>query len=169
MRLYRYVGPPEILDRVAHRPLGRRVTSSEDLLRWLGDAGPCPDAEGLYCATFVVDAQRQLRVEDYGYEHVACAGGSAYAAGVAWFDVEDGVRVARITNQSTGFCPDPSCWGAVAEALDAAGIAHPGRFEPAFDFRRCEGCGETNLIKDDWFVCVFCERSLPAEWNVAAP
>jgi hypothetical protein len=26
---------------------------------------------------------------------------------------------------------------------------------------------EVNLVKDGWFVCVFCDADLPAEWNVA--
>jgi hypothetical protein len=69
------------------------------------------------------------------------------------------------SNQSTGYCPDPDCWPAVAAALDRAGIPHPGRFTVEVIFRRCPSCGERNLVKDDWFVCALCEAELPREWN----
>src|SRR5207237_1063019 len=38
-------------------------------------------------------------------------------------------------------------------------------FEPAFVFRKCEGCGATNVVKENWFYCALCECALPLEWN----
>jgi len=73
--------------------------------------------------------------------------------------------VIAVSNLSTGYCPEPASWPAVADALDRAGIPHPGRFTSAFLFRRCPACGERNVIKDDYFVCVVCDADLPAEWN----
>jgi hypothetical protein len=72
-----------------------------------------------------------------------------------------------VSNQSTGYCPEPASWPAVARALDAAGIAHPGRFTVAVIFRRCDACGERNLVKDDWFECAICGAPLASEWNFA--
>lgn len=31
--------------------------------------------------------------------------------------------------------------------------------------RLCLGCGERNLVKDDWFECAMCGAELPALWN----
>jgi hypothetical protein len=47
------------------------------------------------------------------------------------------------------------------------GVVPPPAFTHAVVFRRCPRCGERNLVKEDWFVCVFCDAELPAEWNVA--
>ena len=74
-------------------------------------------------------------------------------------------RVAEVSNQSTGFCPEPESWPAVAVALDRAGIAHLGGFTLAVAFRRCPSCGERNVVKDGWFACGVCGADLPADWN----
>jgi hypothetical protein len=34
-------------------------------------------------------------------------------------------------------------------------------------FRRCEKCGERNVVKEGWFVCGVCRTDLPAKWNFA--
>ncbi|MEM6926438.1 MAG: hypothetical protein AAF602_05890 [Myxococcota bacterium] len=165
MQRFVYVGPEEVRARWADQPPGRPVRSSADVRAWVA-AGQSRDADGRFVATFVVDDEGRLRIEDYGYEHVACAGGKpVLAAGVVWFGDDDGLAVEAISNQSTGFCPDPCCWPAVARALDDAGLPHPGRFTETFVFRRCPECGERNLVKDDWFVCGLCDAPLPAHWN----
>ena len=79
-----------------------------------------------------------------------------------------GVRVEFVSNQSTGYCPEPASWPAVAAALDRAGIGHPGRFTAECVFRRCETCGERNLIKDGWFACEVCGAGLLKKWNFEA-
>jgi hypothetical protein len=68
----------------------------------------------------------------------------------------DKVEVPEASNQSTGFCPEPESWPAVAMALDRAGVTHPGRFTTEVVFRWCEACGEGNVVKDGWFVCGVC-------------
>ncbi|WP_018534892.1 MULTISPECIES: hypothetical protein [unclassified Streptomyces] len=89
------------------------------------------------------------------------------AAGEIGF-VREGVRrtVDVVSNQSTGYCPDPASWAAVAAGLDRAGIDRPDGFTHPFVFRRCEACGERGIVRDDDFVCVFCGADLPREWNV---
>jgi hypothetical protein len=74
----------------------------------------------------------------------------------------DGVQVAEAWNRSTEFCSEPESWPAVAAALDRVGVAHPGRFTTEVVFRRCERCGERNVVKDGWFLCGV---GVPAGWN----
>lgn len=70
-----------------------------------------------------------------------------------------------VSNQSTGYCPDPDSWSAVGAALDRAGVPHAGEFTEPVIFRRCPACGGRNLVKDDDFVCAVCGGDLPARWN----
>jgi len=154
---YRYVGPREIA-AAAGEP-GRIVAARDDLAAWLR-------ASGERAATFVVGVDEQLRIADRRSEHVACAGAlEVLAAGEMFFD--DAANVAAVSNLSSGFCPEPASWAAVGAALDRAGIRHPGRFTEAFEFRRCEACGERNLVKDDDYTCAICGAALPAAWNFA--
>jgi len=74
--------------------------------------------------------------------------------------------VTEVSNQSAGYCPDPASWPAVSDALDRAGLEHPGRFTHPVVFRRCPRCQERNLVKDDYFACVICGAELPRTWNV---
>ena len=40
----------------------------------------------------------------------------------------DAVEVVEVSNQSTGFRPEPGSWPAVAAALDRIGVGHLGRY-----------------------------------------
>ena len=166
-KLYRYVGPAAIQARVVGRPVGTPIRSVPDLLAWVRGTGQCPGPGGLVAATFVIDAQGDLLVADRHSEHVACAGGGpVLSAGELFLAVEGGrVEVAEASNQSTGYCPEPESWPAVATALERAGIPHPGRFTAEVVFRRCEACGERNVVKGGWLVCGVCEADLPERWN----
>ncbi len=126
-----------------------------------------PGPDGLIAATFVIDAKGTLLLADRRSEHVACAGGGpVQSAGEMFFLVAGGhVEVVEVSNQSTGFCPEPESWPAVAVALDRAGIAHPGRFTTEVVFRRCESCGERNVVRSGWFACGACGADLPKGWN----
>ena len=163
-RLYPYVGPADIKARVAGHPAGTRIGSVADLLAWVGQADK---EQGLVAATFVIDETGGLLVADRRSEHVACAGGGpVLSAGEMFFSSKaDRVEVAEVSNQSTGFCPEPESWPAVAAALERIGVGHPGRFTTAVVFRRCEKCGERNVVRDAWFVCGLCGSELPERWN----
>jgi hypothetical protein len=128
---------------------------------------PASRPRRLGAATFVIDCQGDLLLPDRRSEHVACAGGGpVLSAGEMFLLVRgDGVEVVEISNQSTGYCPEPESWPAVVSALDRIGVAHPGRFTAEIVFRRCEACGERNVVRDGWFVCGVCGAELPAEWN----
>lgn len=164
LHAYTYVGPEEIRRSVSAFPAGTPITSTRDAEAWL-QSHPEAFTEG---ATYVVDLQGRLRLAPRRSEHVACAGGEeVLAAGEIRFR-QSGPRlaVAELSNQSTGYCPDTTCWAAAARACERAGLTAPPGFTPAIVFRRCARCGEINLVKEGWFVCVFCDADLPAEWNV---
>lgn len=165
-RLYHYVGPEAIRAR-ARGERGAAIRAQADAAAWL-DAHPEALAEG---ATFVVDRDGALRVAPRRSEHLDCAGGEPVQAAGELRLARDGRRVwaAHVTNQSTGYCPDPDCWPAVAAALAAADIPGPRALSHAFVFRRCPACGQINVVKDAWFVCAGCDAELPARWNFDVP
>ena len=168
-RTYGYVGPAEIADAVRGQPAGWAVRSVEDVRAWLASqVAPARGevASSVIC-TYTVDADGVLHVADRHSEHVACAGfAPVRAAGELGLEVSArDVEVTYLSNQSTGFCPDVGCLGAVQAALRAAGLEPPEAWSAAFTFRRCTGCGMRNVVKEDWFVCGMCGEELPADWN----
>jgi hypothetical protein len=166
-RLYRYVGPEAIRQRAAGSPSGLRPASPEEVIEWLRTTAHRPEAVGLIGVTFTVDGHGRLALAERRSEHVACAaGGPVLSAGELFLRIAGaGVEVVEASNQSTGFCPEPESWPAVAAALDALGIAGPEGFTRPIVFRRCAGCGQRNIVKDGWFVCGVCGAELPAAWN----
>jgi hypothetical protein len=167
MKLYRYVGPEEIRLWTTSIPGGARIESAHDLDNWLHRTGQKPNPEDLFVVTFVIDEEGHLLVAERASEHVACAGNRPVLSAGEMFlrRSEKGVQVERASNQSTGFCPEPESWQAVASALDRIGLTHPGRFTEAVVFRRCLACGERNIVKDGWFMCAICGAELPSVWN----
>lgn len=167
-QLYRYVGPKQIAERAPAAAAGIRVESPEDVRRWIRESRQDIDAAGNVVATFVIDEAGELRIADRRSEHVACAGGKPVrSAGEMTFEVRrSSVSVSWVTNQSTGYCPEPESWPAVEAALARAGIAAPDGFSQAFDFRRCPRCGTINIVKHGVFECGACSASLPEQWNM---
>lgn len=164
-RLYRYVGPDHIrLEAVGTEP-GARIDTLADLVRWLERV---TQRRPLVTATFTVSPEGVLHLADRRSEHIACSNGQpVLAAGELTFEVAGNglIRVESASNQSTGFCPEPSSWSHVAIALERLHVSHPGRFTMEFNFRKCPTCGQTNIIKDDYFFCDVCGNELPVEWN----
>lgn len=163
MTLYPYVGPPDLLHR--RGPAGFRCGDPDDFAAWFSTQTPHDLAEPF---TYVVATNGCLRLAPRRGEHVACAEGEPVrAAGEIAFT--GAWSASYVTNHSTGYCPDITSWPAVAAALGRLGISHPGAFTPAVIFRRCVDCHEVNVVRDDFYVCVFCEADLPAAWNVSPP
>lgn len=164
-REYYYVGPIGIRELARSQPAGARITSLDELRAWLesSDAIELTSAQ-TRIATFTVDLSNTLLLAPRRSEHVACAsGGPVLCAGEITFD--NNFEVIEITNQSTGFCPEPESWPFVAIALDRAGITHPGRFTTEVIFRLCPNCQQRNIVKDLWFHCALCDSKLPSHWN----
>jgi hypothetical protein len=166
VRVYRYVGPQDVLAQQRGSDAGRRIGSTDELTAFL-EQHP-QELEQPF--TFVVDVDGLLRLAPRRSEHVACAAGQpVLAAGELGFGrVGAGWMVREASNQSTGYCPEPACWPAVAEALRRAGLVPPTGFTSTLHFRRCAACGQTNLVKDDWWRCALCDTPLPAQWNFAS-
>lgn len=170
-RSYSYVGPPEIQARSRRESHCIQVISVAVLLPWSLAFLPSGRKNGTFTATFIIDTEERLWVADRHSEHVACAdSGDVLAAGEMTFDrTPSDIQVAEVTNQSTGYCPEPSCWEVVARVLARIGIEHPSEFAVAFEFRRCDQCGTTNIIKDGVFECSVCDSPLSPDWNYATP
>jgi hypothetical protein len=167
MRLYRYVGPKRIADRVEPIPAGTPIRCADDLYRWIRDSEQELDADDCVIATFVIDANGVLLVADRRSEHVACAGRQlVLSAGELTIRSSDStVVVIGASNQSTGYCPEPESWPAVATALRLAGLEAPAGFTLECVFRLCPKCGNKNLVKDSVFDCGVCGSSLPVAYN----
>jgi hypothetical protein len=170
-RLYRYVGQDDRVAMANATTYHLAVESAEDIRRWIQETEPEISSDGWVTATFVVDENGVLWIADRRSEHVACARGApVLAAGEITFTIGRGRIIAStISNQSTGYCPEPESWEAVAHALDRVGIEHPGSFTAVFQFRRCPSCHTINIVKDGIFQCGVCGHTLPPEWNLAMP
>jgi hypothetical protein len=167
VRLYRYIGPKLIGDRATHAPAGTAIRAAADVARWVRDSGQRPGPDGCVIATFIVDAAGVLLVADRHSEHVACAGRQPVrSAGEITFRVAGGAaEVTAVSNQSTGYCPEPESWPVVVTALSAAGLEPPEEFALACVFRRCPACDSLNVVKDGVFECGVCAADLPAAYN----
>jgi hypothetical protein len=167
MRLYRYIGPIQIANRAPLTPAGTPIHTAADLARWVRDSSQRPSPDGCVIATFVVDAAGVLLVADRHSEHVACAGRQMVrSAGEITFRVAGmEVEVTAVSNQSTGYCPEPESWPAVAATLSAAKLEPPAGFELACVFRLCPRCKSKNLVKGGVFECGVCAAELPATYN----
>ncbi|MFD0592825.1 hypothetical protein ACFQZ4_09935 [Catellatospora coxensis] len=100
-RLYRYLGPPELLAAVRPGHLGRPLDSAPAVQAWAAQVGGEP-------FTYVVDAAGRLLAADRRSEHVACAGGrDVLSAGeLSLRRTATGWAVAEVSNQSTGYAPN---------------------------------------------------------------
>ncbi|MFG3393195.1 hypothetical protein [Streptomyces parvus] len=166
-RSYRYVGPADLKAAIRPGRGSRRIVSSADFAHWA--AGQAA-VELLEPFTFVVSTDGMLQLAPRRSEHVACADGEhVLSAGEISFTREaDRWVVDEVSNQSTGYCPDVVSWPAVAHALDAIELGRPPHFTHPVVFRRCPGCQECTIVREDDFVCVFCGSDLPKAWNVDA-
>ncbi|MFJ8582910.1 hypothetical protein [Micromonospora sp. NPDC093277] len=165
-RSYRYVGPADVLAVVSGEGGGCRIDSAGDLAEWLATLSP---AERVEPHTFVVDVAGGLRLAPRRSEHVACSGGRpVISAGEITFARQDtGWTVTEVSNQSAGYCPEPSSWPVVAAACERAGLSHPDGFTTAFEFRRCSACDQLTIVKDDDFTCAACGGELPTVCNAS--
>jgi hypothetical protein len=163
-REYAYVGPPELQHLALTQCPGSRILTLEDLRAWLATAEADQLPDGSHIATFTIDIDGDLLLAPRRSEHVACAaGGPVLSAGEIVFDKE--LTVTEVSNQSTGFCPEPESWDAVAVALERIGVRHPAQFITVAVFRLCLTCGQRNIVKDNWYYCNFCDAELPRDWN----
>ncbi|QUY44059.1 hypothetical protein HRE53_20460 [Acaryochloris sp. 'Moss Beach'] len=163
-REYQYVGPAEIHDIARTQPAGTSILCADDLCHWLTSTATEKTQEGSWIATFTIGVNETLRLATRRSEHIACAaGGPVLSAGEITIDQNH--EIATISNQSTGFCPEPESWWVVESVLNRIGIKHPGRFTDVIVFRLCPNCNACNIVKDAWFYCQLCDAKLPERWN----
>lgn len=167
IQLYSYVGSQEIFDAIDFNFTGYKISKSEDILDWIKLTNQ-EITNNSVIATFIINEKQELVINDRHSEHVLCAGGkNVISAGEITFLVKgkNQVLISEISNQSTGYCPQPESWDYVKEVLSKIGIEHPNYFTLAFEFRLCNNCKSINLIKDNIFECQMCESTLDLEWN----
>lgn len=166
MHVFHYIGNPALIERNAFR---LQVRSEGDLAKWYFRHQFECDCEGLVPATYIVDAAGWLWIAERRSEHVCCAHGEAVqAAGELFIETKKGVGiVARMSNQSTGYCPAVESWNVIHDVLDKLEVSHPLFFDPQCEFRQCESCGIVQLVKDDFYECCVCSNSLPETRNIA--
>lgn len=159
------MGPADI--KAAARPecRGRPIRTAAEFDGWVKERSATELTEPF---TFVVDTDGVLRLAPRRSEHVACAGGDrVLSAGEIGFVREAGRWVAgEVTNHSTGYCPEVESWSAVAESLDHVGLGRPSAFTHEVHFRRCPDCQDNSIVREGYYVCVFCGANLPETWNV---
>ena len=164
-REYSYVGPELFLDLAMKNPsTGCAIQTFDQLIHWLKAQSPDRLSDESVVATFVLSTGMKLRLAPRRSEHIACARGEpVLSAGEMTFS-ERGELV-EVSNQSTGFCPEPASWRVLEQALDTIPIRHPGKFTTKIIFRRCPSCLQRNIVKDDWLFCELCGSELPETWN----
>ena len=93
----------------------KQIATTEDIAGWVKDHHEEAEFNGLVPASFIIDRKYNLWIASRYSEHVACAcGNDVLTAGEIFFGEEGGgPSVDRITNQSTGYCPEPSSWDIV--------------------------------------------------------
>lgn len=166
-KLYSYVGSKEIKNSVVNYPIGIRIRSKKDIEHWIDNSDQEFDNSGFIICTFVIDSEGYLRIADRHSEHVACSDGKPVQSAGEIFIImnKNECEIVEISNQSTGFCPEPESWFSVNHALNKIGIDHPGEFTVNFIFRRCGKCNLLNVVKDNLFICADCNEKLPQNWN----
>jgi hypothetical protein len=166
-REYTYVGPKALLELFPLTSKRMRIVSAEDVRQWIKESEQALGRDRDVTATFIVDLNHQLWIADHHSEHILCAADqNVLSAGEITFIVHPTfIEIMEITNQSTGYCPEPESWLAVETTLATVGLNHPSDFTTAYLFRRCDACGTTNIIKDDWYECAVCQSTLSRDWN----
>ncbi len=167
MKIYPYVGNASLRDNLPPTSHRYHVMQSKALLQWLKETKQPNNIDNSLTVTFIIDFGNKLWINDRHSEHVLCANGEdVLSAGEMTFDVANTpVDIVSITNQSTGYCPEPESFRSVKLALNQTDLKYPLDFTTAYQFRLCKNCGTKNIIKDNWYVCAVCDADLNLKWN----
>lgn len=163
-RLYRYVGPTDILKRSQGAPTGTTIANRSELISWIRSNKDAGNSAKTVTSTFVIDQDGNLKLAPRRSEHIACSGGEPVLS-AGEITISGSGEVLEISNYSTGFCPEPSSWDACARAFQQMSVPNPGSFTKAIVFRKCPNCSQRNIVKDDWYYCEVCGIELPRTWN----
>lgn len=161
--MYHYIGAKEILQQIDKERIGKIISSQNDIKTWIIETQQKADSNNEITATFIIDIDENLRINDRRSEHVVCAnGGTVLSAGEITFEIKKNkiISISQITNLSTGYCPPVTSWNCVEKVLHKIDIEFPKFFTTEFVFRKCKKCENINVIKDDFFICINCEDEL---------
>ena len=169
VRLYSYVSPKWIAEQLALQPIGFLISTPDDIRSWIKQTNQSL-TDNIVIATFIIDALGNLRIAERHSEHFVCAGGQpVQSAGEITFQIDSDIEIIEVSNQSTGYCPEPKSWSSVVLTLEKIGLKPPPDFIPdfmfTFEFRRCVHCRSLNLVKEI-FVCSICDLPLSHTYNV---
>ncbi len=159
-RTYNYVVSRRIAEQ-AEAPISRLAPATPDDIRSWSLAPNNGNLE----LTFVVDPRGQLWLSIDTASMSPARADSPYSllASCVPRVTPQQVAVVSVSNQSTGYCPEPDCWPAVRDALRNAGLESPNEFTHAFDFRRCVSCSGINILKDGMPDCPSCGTELTCQ------
>lgn len=167
MRIYPYVGPKDLLDLIDPCINRIAVKNAVAVREWIKHTQQELDSDNSVIATYIIDTNRIMWICDRHMEHVVCAiGRPVLSAGEITFRVDKNVETTYITNQSTGYCPEPASWEAVNLSLKNTDISYPNHFSVKFNFRICSHCKTINIIKENDYVCAVCDHRLNKKWNL---
>lgn len=166
-KVYHYIGPHNLRQLVSQPTDRMQILQPGDVIAWIDKSQQEVEHDHFITATFIVDTRGHLWVADRRSEHVVCAAGQpVLTAGEITFVVQgEHVIVSEVTNQSTGYCPEPETWPEVDTVLDRIGLEHPPAFTTSYIFRCCDQCGTRNIVKEDVFICGVCDAMLSLDWN----
>lgn len=166
-KIYYYIGSADLMNVTGDPPYRCHIRADSDVCGWITQTNQEAETNGLFVATFVVAVDGKLWIADRRSEHVQFArGGNVLSAGEMGFATHrKSVEVVEVSNQSTGYCSEAQSYAAVNAALAKTGINYPHGFTRAFVFRRCPRCKTTNIVKEDEFICGYCDEVLPNAWN----
>jgi hypothetical protein len=71
MKLYRYIGPKSIAERVRSVPVGTTIASVQDVIAWMKATGQHAEKGGSLIVTYIVDEFGVLRIADRGCRRCA--------------------------------------------------------------------------------------------------
>jgi len=148
--MYKYVGPKNLLENIKIREEGFLINSGLDIENWILHSNQKVNDNQEIIATFIIDEELNLRISDRHSEHVVCAAGKdVLSAGEITFRIvnKQVKNISKVSNQSTGYCPEPSSWSYVSKALEKLNIDYPDYFTEAFIFRICKNCHNINIDK----------------------
>ena len=164
---YGYIGPEKFLKNLDKKYKGFLINDRNDIEKWILQTDQITDSNGLIIATFIINLENKLLINDRHSEHVQCANGeNILSAGEIGFVVKntkvEGIEF--ISNQSTGYCPSSRSWDKVEKAInEIEGIEVPKEFEPKFEFSYCSNCQSLKIVKDEYYYCHRCDNELYSE------
>jgi hypothetical protein len=114
-RYYHYVGSRNILESLAEDSGRFCLESGKSIIEWINKTKQPREYDGSVVLTFIIDTDGKLWLNERRSEHVLCAAKQDVlsACEITFVLDKNELLVMEVTNQSTGYCPEPESWPAV--------------------------------------------------------